>query len=273
MVYAVFSGELSVKWPGLFLLPWCPEWVTPSFQVSVERYFGNHDEIVDACLLQWYKRKDHPDEAYQGLDQILQIVTNSPEVINGQQYLTQRLQQGHWQDPNDWLESLMQCSYHPLAIQAIQTAWKQQKHDFNPAIQKILADPNKPIFTIRATVKILDAKSSKATLLALTDLIHAPDHRFLGQLHSIALKDADHPLIDLFNCINDYAMKHSKVQALEKNAQKHRKPQKSQSKTFTQLVQSKLKEITKQDFGDDAEAWKQWIETYWETDQKSKVKY
>ncbi len=256
LIFVIFGGEVSFRWPGLLLMPWAK---MPDVQINVEliSFHGTQQEIFDACLLMW-KEKGKGSESYDHvMPAVLAYLTGEDERGDYDQCMTRRLEEDGWPDESTWLIQMIQ-SPNPRVAKAARSLGKEHLgSDWQLAVQGVLVDADTPAEIKWETIEALGKTGTRETLLALVGLLH-DDRKRTVTLHSHPFDDPNHPILELIHRSREY----SKLLPKRKPRKLKADP-KPAPRTLGDLALKKLKSMTHRDFGKDAQAWKNWISNHW----------
>lgn len=227
LAFVVFEGSVSIKWPGLLLAPW-----SKPLEIGVNHMtvglFGGAGDIVDKCLLLWKEQRVKNPQYDTFMPSIMNRVTQQavePNILDS--WIAYRLAEQGYADQGAWYEQLIQDPNQHLTKLAINGV-----------------NESDPKYILQALVRTLEDDR--------------PVRQYIYSLHL----PEDHPIHQLKECVKTYIQLLPKPDPKPKRKTQKPKP-KPAPKTIGDLALKKLKDLTHQDFGKDAQAWQDWIESHW----------
>lgn len=261
LLFVVFGGEVSFRWPGLLLMPWAQK---PAVGINVEliAFRGSQQEILDACLLMWKERRKESKPYDHVMPAVLTYMTEETDAEDYDQWMVKRLKKEDWPDESTWLTHMIQSRNPRVAKVALGLGKEHLGNDWEPAVQGVLVDANTPVEIKWETIGALGKTGTQETLLALVGLLD-DDRKQTVTRYSHQFKDPNHPILELIRRSREY------TKLLPKPKPKKAKVMhKFTSTTLGDLALKKLKSVTHKDFGKDAQAWKVWVNMHWTTDRE-----
>ena len=201
---------------------------------------GQPGEIVDYALLCWQTLS--MEESFGRVwDAVLERVCGEDHGDEYETWLAWRLGQAGHEDKDAWIKALRECEHKKLA-------WKA-KH-FCTTDEILIMSKNKNTITCvmdqdgNAHLENVGRQDSRKALdtwiMALSFKPRSPDQCDLDPTFPFY----DHP-----------AIRASRLHAQQIASQER--------PTLNKVAEAKLKELTGQDFGDDADAWREWVKANW----------
>jgi len=210
----------------------------------IKHFLGTKDEVTDFCLLQW--RENLKDESYgRAWTQVLKTVTQQELGAEYDDWMRWWLGKRSLADEKQWLSNLSKSDNPQLAATVTVGEWTTLTLTENQ-VYILVKDPNVPAIRRKALIRSLDKRLGPKALLTLVDVLTdetpaaAKKPRFL---------EASYPFAD---------------RGFVKASHEWWKKQqgKESARTIGEAAENKLKQLTRQDFGKDAEAWRRWIERH-----------
>jgi hypothetical protein len=255
LVFVIFGGEVSFNWPGLLLMPWFKK-SGIDIQVELKALHGSRQEIVDACLLMWKGKREEGIAYDRVIPVVLRTMTEETGPDDYDEWMATRLKKHGWQDESTWLQHMMQSPNAHVAKEAILIGKKHLGDMWEPIVQSLLADSGTRSETKYDAIEALGNTGTRQILYALVGLLHDEGKR-TRVFYSHRFDDPNHPILELVRLSTEYA----KLLPKSKPKKAKAKPKPSPATLGDQALK-KLKTITGEDFGKDAQAWKDWIKKH-----------
>lgn len=235
-------------------MPWAK---MPGVEINVEliAIHGDRQEIQDACLLLWKDRQKERKSFDHVMPAVLTYMTKETGPDDYDQWMAKRLETEGWPDEATWFKHMMQSDNVRVAKAAIRGAKESLGDEWQPVVQGLLSGTGTRSETKWDAIEALDKTGTQETLLALVGLLNNDDKRTVT-FHPRQFKDPNHPILELIRRSEEYS------KLLPKPKPKKVKKPKPSPKTLGELALKKLKSMTHKDFGKDAQAWKDWINTH-----------
>lgn len=205
-----------------------------------EHFLGTKDEVTDFCLLKW--RENLKDESYgRAWAQVLKTITQQEPGVEYDDWLRWWLEHQDLAEEKQWLSNLSKSDNPQLACSA-----GEGKSLTENQVYILVKDPNVPAIRRKALIRSLDKRLGPKALLTLVDVLTdetpaaAKQPRFMEDSYPFAY--------------------HGFVKASHEWWKKQQ--EKEFARTIGEAAENKLKQLTRQDFGKDAEAWRRWIERH-----------
>lgn len=217
-----------------------------SFQAGhySEHCLGTKDEVTDYCLLRW--RKNLKVESYgRAWAQVLETVMEQKASAEYNDWMQWWPQKQGWTDEKQWLSNLSKSDNPQLVAAA--TFGESITHTLTEnQFYSRIKDPNVPAIRRKASILSLDKRQGQKALLTLVDVL--TDETPAAPKQPRFMEDS-YPFAD-----------HS----VAKTGRKWWKEQQEKefAGTIGEAAENKLKQLTRQDFGKNAEAWRKWIERH-----------
>lgn len=201
---------------------------------------GDTGQAVDYCLLTWSSQQDDCLNAV--MPRVLHTITNRRLGQQYQAWLDWRQEQVAAKDEAEWLAGLWR-SGNPLLLKSLLARAAGGKHTDVPTARlvEIIGDPRMRVDVRADAVRALPGNPGNDALRALADTLD--DHRPAFQRAFLPALDPTFPFYD--NVIMQLARKY---------------PEPHDRATLAEVAQRKLVALTGQDFGNDPQAWRGWIE-------------
>ena len=188
---------------------------------------------------------------------VMTYMTKETGANDYDQWLAKRLEMDDWPDESTWLKHMMQSDNARVAKAAIRGGKKSLGDDWQLVVQKLLSDTATRSETKWDAIEALDKTGTQETLLTLVGLLDDDGKRTITS-YPRQFKDPNNPILELIRRSQEY----SKLLHQPKPKKSRAKPKPS-PKTLGDLALKKLESMTHKDFGKDAQAWKEWIDTHW----------
>lgn len=207
---------------------------------------GTKEEVVD-CILSFWNSKENLSQASS---KVLELVTGEHDKKTYDEWLRYRLGQSGKEDEKQWVLELLDSDNGPLVRQAIWAGLRIAPEQFFEKLPAIAANPNLPP-DVRANAIRLTPVPVTKEMLHLLWLVNLLDEEVKVERPNIRnLLAPSHPLHDSTELSAAWNLINGKT-----------KENQAAPKTLADKAQAKLKELTGQDFGKDAAAWRKWIES------------
>jgi hypothetical protein len=237
--FYVFLPQFYIYFEKKSILPWSSGGGF-GFMCDLNSCRGTKEEIEDFCLLKW-EEKPRDQNWGQAWQKILEKITGDADTKPYDVWLNRRLSEGGYADHESWLLSLAKSGNTDLARFVLVRAQTSSSKSFHTAICEIIQDQQADALTKAKIIENMGRKTTREELLAVTTLLNdtSPCDIKLGVESSLRVISKYPCCHDVFKKIID---KELKIQS------------------WGDLAKNKLKELTKQNFGKDAQAWKKWIQ-------------
>ena len=256
LVGTILDFSLDVKLPGLF--KWPPR-VKPVTEIGMtwasRGIVGSRDEMLHSCLLDWGRAvsKGEPN-AYWG--QVVSRVTGLPNDRTYEQWVQWHLDQNGWSDQSQWKIAALQTG-NPFLIRTVLRGLKARPAArFEPALAEIIDDAQKHPYVRTGCIDKIHRGSTAAMWRALVNAVG--DTAVRKELTFRLPKD--HPQRDLIRFIETNQAKEGELWS---KAHVEVEIEKAAPKTVGEYALKRLKKLTGQDFGQDKQVWRQWIERHY----------
>ncbi|MHC4529395.1 MAG: hypothetical protein ACYS29_16090, partial [Planctomycetota bacterium] len=229
------------------------------FGSTIMGFLGSKDQVIDYCLLEW--RENLTDKSYsQAWTRILKTITGEDHGATYKGWLQWRLEKQDLPDERQWLLSLVESDNMRLAgvtrgsllesdeMKLVEPAGGDSPNKCTPTLrelQAIMRDPNASPDELTGAVWSVDKDMGKEGLLTLVGALD--DQRpSATRMEQPRFMDESYPF------------------ANHRLVAESRKWWKKQPKVITiaDNARMKLKLLTKQNFGEDARAWRKWIRAH-----------
>jgi hypothetical protein len=219
-----------------------------SFQAGhySEHCLGTKDEVTDFCLLRW--RKNLKDESYgRAWTQVLETVMEPKAGAAYNDWMQWWPQKQGWTDEKQWLSNLSKSDNPQLVAAATfgESITRTRTFTENQFYSRI-KDHNVPAIGRKASIRSLDKRMGQKALLTLVDVL--TDETPAAPKQPRFMEDS-YPFAD-----------HSVAKTGRKWWKKQQ--EKEFAGTIGEAAENKLKQLTRQDFGKDPEAWRRWIQKH-----------
>lgn len=206
----------------------------------IKHFLGTKDEVTDFCLLKW--RENLKDESYgRAWAQVLKTITQQEPGVEYDDWLRWWLEHQDLAEEKQWLSNLSKSDNPQLACRA-----GEGKSLTENQVYILIKDPNVPAISRKALIRSLDKRLGPKALLTLVDVL--TDETPVTTKQPRFMEDS-YPFAD-----------HSVAKAEHKWWKKQQ--EKEFARTIGEAAENKLKQLTRQDFGKNAEAWRRWIERH-----------
>jgi len=215
------------------------------FSFSMETIYcrGAKTEIMDFCLLKL--SENLKDKSFcSAWVKVLKKVTGENLQGSYNDWLQWRLIQCGWSDEEEWVLGLIESDNTDVARLAISRAEKIASKQAMSILCKIIPDNSVHIIVRVSAIGYLNKDVGSEGLLALVDVL---DDKARQDMEYYLSADKSGPLAD-HPCVR------WGIEISKKWYEKNWKPL-----TIGEHAENKLKQLTKQNFGKDAEAWRKWI--------------
>ncbi|MCP4453414.1 MAG: M28 family peptidase, partial [Planctomycetes bacterium] len=260
LIFVAFGGEVSFHWPGLLLLPWA-KMPGVAIEARLVPVYGSQQEIADVCLLMWREKREESEDYDHVMRAVLTYVTDQTQGDDYDQCLAKRLESGGWPDESAWLKHMMQSPNASVAMPAIRQGKESLGSEWEPLVQGVLSDAATPEQIKWDAMGTLDKTGTRETLFVLINLLD-DERKRNGTRHILQFKDPNHPILELMHRSSEY----TKLLPKPKPKKIKIKPE-SIPQTLGGVALKKLKAMTRKDFGKNAQAWKNWVNTHWKNDR------
>ncbi len=204
---------------------------------------GSRAQVTDFCLLKWGDNLE--DESFSRTwEKVLKKVTATDLQGPYNDWLQWRLKQGGWTDEQQWILDLVESDNPDVVLQAIDRAVKISSEEAKSVIYRLVSDDNVDARVRASAMGHLHKDVGREGLLTLVEALDDDRGRHIDY-HFSADKSgplAEHPCVRWGRRMWEKRYKDS-----------------AKSQTLGDLAENKLKQLTKQDFGKDAKAWRKWI--------------
>lgn len=218
---------------------------------SPAQYTGTKDDLVDFCLL--LCRRQVQRTADPTWLRVLRHVTDEAEETTYERALQSRLVSGGWPDERTWILDLAGSKNAELRRLALITLPRVLGREAEPMSLRVLADPNATAADRQAVILAMDRDSGADMLIAAAAILSdqtAIRHR----------EQRDYEILTRPGTpFQGYPFLPFKLAALRKWLDANGKT----PRTMSDLARERLRILTRQDFGIDTSAWRQWIENHW----------
>ena len=251
LVAAWWEGHIRYVQPPVWLWPL----QGPSLSASPHLFWfgaeGTREDLVDICLLAWGSHKDPNDHVAPG-QASLNRIADTQRAWTYRQWLDWRLAQGPWPDEESWILDRARSGQWHVVRQALHRAWQGQTRTEAESITcAILSDPNAQPCLRDVAVRSATGKVGQETLLALARMID--DKTPIPDCSTVCRDPFLRELYDYVGATDKKADRSAKPKA---------KPKQRPPASLGDLAQGKIRELTRQDFGKDRQAWVRWIERH-----------
>jgi hypothetical protein len=214
-----------------------------SFSMQTENCMGSKGEITDFCLLEW--STNFEDESFsRAWQKVLKKVTGVDSTWFYNDWLKWRLAEGGWSNEEEWVLGLIESDNTDVARLAISRAEKIASKQAMSILCKIIPDSSVHIIVRVSAIGYLNKDVGSEGLLALVDVL---DDKARQDMEYYLSADKSGPLAD-HPCVRWV------IEISKKWYEKNWKPL-----TIGDHAENKLKQLTKRDFGGNANAWRKWI--------------
>jgi hypothetical protein len=180
----------------------------------------------------------------------LSYVTGLHNEWTYEQWLQWHLDQSFCSTEEQWLLAAVTNHNPHITNIAIKEAWKTHKHYTKSELSRIITDEARHGSTRKTAIEVLDKETDRSLLLALAQIL---DNTSEDLKLEISVED-QHPMKQLLHFMQTNQEKDRALAAKFQKPEKKQKP-KAEPKTLGDYALKKLKELTKQDFGQDKQAW------------------
>lgn len=228
------------------------------FQITFRplRFIGSKSEAVDYVLLQWRSDKGDLEGGYA---EILERVTGREGKKDRDDWLQYRLGELGFQDEKQWVLSLLGGPNTRLVPEAMYVVRHGIPEQAGRVIPQIAANSDLPAHVRATAICLMPKIPDKEALVILTRLLDDDAIWNRSSIDPLKTLDPSHPLYD---APGTSALLGVLKQLFEKDRQHPR--------TLADAAENKLKKLTGQDFGKDAAAWREWIESHFAEAQAAK---
>lgn len=217
---------------------------------------GTHQDIVDFCLLRW-RESLHKYDRNTAWKKTLSHVTGFKNDWTYEQWLQWCLDQGSWSTEEQWLLAAVTKRNPYVTNTAIREAWKTHKGHIKSKLSSIITDEARDWSTRKTAIEVLDNldnETDRSLLLALAQVLDSTSEQLEPE---ISFED-EHPISQVYDFFQTIQEKERALAAKFQKPEKKPEPE-VEPKTLGDYALKKLKELTGQDFGQDKQAWIEWI--------------
>lgn len=239
----VFLPKFKMYFDKSSLMFWHGEF---GFDLSMEMAAckGSRSEIVDFCLLKW--AENPKDESYgRTWDRVLRKVSDQETDGFYDSWFNWLMSQSGYSNQKDRLFKLIKSGDASIASLAIHRAANMKSERIKDLICQIIKNSDVTSSIRASAIRSLNQDTDLGGLLTLVDVL-SDDTQW-----NLPPNDA---VWDDFGTLNEHPCVQWCSQMSKKWYEKDYKPE-----TLSDLTEKRLKELTKQDFGKNAEAWRKWI--------------
>ncbi|MHC4533938.1 MAG: M28 family metallopeptidase [Planctomycetota bacterium] len=248
-----FSLSVTIKLPGLLKWSLWNQSIILGVVGKLNGVNGTHNDIMDGCLLMWRENLSEHDQN-SVWQKTLSYVTGLQNEWTYDQWLQWHLDQGSWSTEEQWLLAAVTNRNPYVTNIAIKEAWKSHKRHIKSELSSIITDEARHGSTRKTAIEVLDNETDRSLLLAIAQIL---DNTNEDLKLDISVED-QHSMKQLVHFMKTNQEKDRELAAKFQKPEKKQKP-KVEPKTLGDYALKKLKELTKQDFGQDKQAWITWI--------------
>lgn len=203
---------------------------------------GSREEVVDYGLLKWRGMRDD-ERLSAGWRRIMQRVTGEDHGTTFEDWRAWRMREGGFSTEADWLLTVLQIDHPRLQNRAVFPAMSSGDERCRDAVRAILADDGRDPDLRDFAIWAVFHHGETEDWLLLADLV--TDRTVADSFRLEPAFDETFPFYD-DGFTEGFRYTHGPVG----------------THTLGSIAQSRLKALTGQDFGGDAEAWREWIEAH-----------